>query len=245
MRTYFKGGLTMNENFSGVGERIALLLSSLNTKQSEVYKAIDISKNAMSNYVNGNRIPDTKALYKLSKFFNTSMEWLLTGEGNTPNYIVENEKSCSFLTFSVSQTISKSVDLPIDKIEYPFIPSHTMKGLLRTYIQQAGRVNRLSESDKELFKEKNVIYLAEKLEDILKEKELHESSTEFPANQILDELVEDEIKIIQLYRQLSDKDKIKIEGILEMKVSEANDSLKGRSSTLRNGEEAATEENSA
>lgn len=83
----------MKENFLNVGSRIKKLLDEKELKQIDACKLANISKNAMSNYINGNRIPDTASLYKLSKLLDSSMEWILTGEGedtklsssNTPN----------------------------------------------------------------------------------------------------------------------------------------------------------------
>ena len=75
-----KGGEAMIENFEGVGPRIQQLMDNLVMKQVDIVRETGISKNALSNYINGNRIPDNKALYTLSKFFNVSMEWILTGE---------------------------------------------------------------------------------------------------------------------------------------------------------------------
>jgi len=71
----------MNENLTEltVGERIQHLLKQHNKSQAEVCREIEISKNAMSNYVNGNRIPDTMTCLKLAKALETTMEWLLTG----------------------------------------------------------------------------------------------------------------------------------------------------------------------
>ncbi|HHY72879.1 MAG TPA: helix-turn-helix domain-containing protein [Bacillus bacterium] len=70
----------MNENFDGVGVRIAQKLNELGISQKDVYSVTGFSKTTMSNYVNGRRLPSTIELYKLSKFFSVSMEWLLTGE---------------------------------------------------------------------------------------------------------------------------------------------------------------------
>lgn len=69
----------MNENFQGVGDRISLKIKQLELKQIEVSAKIGISKNALSNYISGKRLPDTLAIYKLAKFFSVSIEWLLTG----------------------------------------------------------------------------------------------------------------------------------------------------------------------
>ena len=54
------------------------------------------------------------------------------------------------------------------------------------------------------------------------------------------QLTDEELRILELFRQLNGKEKIKIEGMLEMKVSEAKDLKRGMSSGYQNGEEAAT-----
>lgn len=71
----------MIENFIDVDKRLNERMDELNLKQVDLCKLSGISKNAVSNYVNGNRVPDTMSLYKLSKTLDTSMEWILTGEG--------------------------------------------------------------------------------------------------------------------------------------------------------------------
>lgn len=57
------------------------------------------------------------------------------------------------------------------------------------------------------------------------------------------ELSAEEARIIDLFRQLDNIEKIKIEGILENKVSESRDIKRGMSSNYQNGEEVATLEN--
>lgn len=59
-------------------------------------------------------------------------------------------------------------------------------------------------------------------------------------NKVID-LTEEELKIITLFRQLNDKEKNKIEGMLEMKVAESQQLKRGMSSSsYLNGEESAT-----
>lgn len=69
----------MNEEFESVGMRITERMNILGLKQVNIINTTGISKTAISNYVNGNRIPDTMSIYKLSKILKVSIEWLLTG----------------------------------------------------------------------------------------------------------------------------------------------------------------------
>lgn len=80
----------MKENFIGIGERIKFTLNSKRLKQIDVCKKANISKNAISNYISGNRVPDTASLFKLSKFLDVSMEWLLTGKSSSPSLPLEH-----------------------------------------------------------------------------------------------------------------------------------------------------------
>lgn len=70
----------MIEEFTGIGMRISEKMDILGLKQVDIIKITGISKTAISNYVNGNRVPDTMSIYKLSKVLNVSIEYLLTGE---------------------------------------------------------------------------------------------------------------------------------------------------------------------
>lgn len=97
--------ISMIENFNGIGGRISKKLEEMGLKQVDVCNIINISKNAMSNYVSGKRIPDTMVIYKLSKFFSVSIEWLLTGEENendlSVNYTNDNSSNMRDLDFEL------------------------------------------------------------------------------------------------------------------------------------------------
>ncbi|WP_053069857.1 helix-turn-helix domain-containing protein [Clostridium novyi] len=134
-----------NLNAIEIGNRIKKKLVEFKYKQKDLVDITNLSKNAISNYISGNRIPDTNAIYKISSALNVSTDWLLTG------------------------------------------------------------------------KDKNVN----------------------SSNHILNELKDDEINIIKLYRHLDDRSKLKIEGMLEMKVAESKENEKGLS-IYQNGENAAT-----
>ncbi|ABR46611.1 plasmid maintenance system antidote protein, XRE family [Alkaliphilus metalliredigens QYMF] len=81
----------MIENFSTVGKRIEKSLEVLGIKAVDVCRSSGISKNAMSNYINGNRVPNAEILVKLSDVLKVSIDWLLTGKGKGP------EKAANFI----------------------------------------------------------------------------------------------------------------------------------------------------
>ena len=75
-----------------IGNRIKEKQEEHHYKQKEIVEKTGISKSAISNYISGNRVPDTETILKLSYVLNTSIEWLLTGKSTNENYTAE-EKS--------------------------------------------------------------------------------------------------------------------------------------------------------
>ena len=54
----------MEGEITSIGKRIGELIEKRNLTQTEVSKETGLSQNAISNYINGHRIPDTKAIFK-------------------------------------------------------------------------------------------------------------------------------------------------------------------------------------
>lgn len=82
----------MNPDFSQTCIRIKFLMELNNMKQIDICRKTGISKNAISNYISGNRIPDTISLYKLAELFGVSMEWLLTGNNLNSGVMINKGK---------------------------------------------------------------------------------------------------------------------------------------------------------
>lgn len=76
-----------NLNFSA---RLCSLMETSGLKQKEIAQKSGVAAPALINYKNGRNLPSAVELYKLSKFFGCSMEWLLTGEDGdgAPNHAV-------------------------------------------------------------------------------------------------------------------------------------------------------------
>ena len=69
-------------NAKDIGNRMKSKLKELNLKQTDLVNITGISKTAISNYILGNRIPDTNSIYLISNILNVSIEWLLIGKDN-------------------------------------------------------------------------------------------------------------------------------------------------------------------
>ena len=67
-------------NSKEISERIRELLIKNNMKQVELARITGISKNAITNYMSGERIPDTQNIYLISTALGTTIENLLTGK---------------------------------------------------------------------------------------------------------------------------------------------------------------------
>lgn len=78
-----------------IGERSSFLIKEQNKTQTSFSREAGISKNAISNYVNNNRVPDTMICLKLARVLNVSMEWLLTGEGKFKRKYLSRQRAGS------------------------------------------------------------------------------------------------------------------------------------------------------
>jgi transcriptional regulator with XRE-family HTH domain len=74
------------------GERLKIALKSSGYTQAKITEELNLSKNAITNYVNG-RLPKADILYDIAKTLNVSMEWLLTGTESNSKF---NDEKTSF-----------------------------------------------------------------------------------------------------------------------------------------------------
>lgn len=98
-----------------IGQRIKERQKMLKLKQKDIVEKTGISKAAMSNYVNGVRIPETETLYKISQILNTSMEWILVGKSTIENFTPEEKKiieSYRIANTGIQEAARKLLDVP-------------------------------------------------------------------------------------------------------------------------------------
>lgn len=102
-------------NSAEIGLRIKERQKILKLKQKDIIEKTGLSKTAISNYINGARIPESEALYKISKILNTSMEWLLVGELTNENITLEEKKlieSYRTASIGIQEAARKLLDVP-------------------------------------------------------------------------------------------------------------------------------------
>ena len=100
--------------------------------QTELAKFLNVSKQTVSNWENGNRIPDTLTLSKLADFFNCSVDYIL-GRSENRNGII-----------SKANINGNNYEFELDKSIFP-------NGITRE--QMINYIKELEERNKELEKE--------------------------------------------------------------------------------------------
>lgn len=76
-----------NEKF---GKRLEECMKKANITNTEITKALNLNKNAIGNYKNG-QIPNATILYEISNFLRISMDYLLTGK-EAPDLTPDEQK---------------------------------------------------------------------------------------------------------------------------------------------------------
>lgn len=69
-----------------IGERIANLRKEQNLSQGQLADALDISRQAVSKWENGQAYPDTLKLIQLADLLNSDVEYLATGRILKPKF---------------------------------------------------------------------------------------------------------------------------------------------------------------
>lgn len=71
--------MTSNIDNEKFGKRLEECMKKANITNTEITKALNLNKNAIGNYKNG-QIPNATILYEISNFLRISMDYLLTGK---------------------------------------------------------------------------------------------------------------------------------------------------------------------
>lgn len=67
----------------GFGARLKSAIKKTGLTQKSAAEKLNISTQALTNYISKNRIPEAMILYRIAKLCSVTMEWLLTGEDQT------------------------------------------------------------------------------------------------------------------------------------------------------------------
>ena len=102
-----------------LGDRIAALRKERNISQAELARLLDVSRQAVSKWENGQTSPDTIKLIQLAEVLDTEVEYLATGRKpvyQSPPVVVN-------LVEKVDKVVEKVVEKPVVKrvIRYRYL----------------------------------------------------------------------------------------------------------------------------
>lgn len=66
-------------NKKKLGYRLSNLVSSTEKKQSELAEGIGVQESSLSQWINGHWVPSLESMYKIAKYFGTTVDALLDG----------------------------------------------------------------------------------------------------------------------------------------------------------------------
>lgn len=89
-------------------EQLKILRTQKGVSQQKVADYLEITRQAYSNYENGNRDPDNETLLKLGEYFGVSVDYLLRGKEPAPT---------SGLTAKDERDIAKKLQSTLDDLE--------------------------------------------------------------------------------------------------------------------------------
>ncbi|MCT4542220.1 MAG: helix-turn-helix domain-containing protein [Vallitalea sp.] len=243
----------MNIDF---GNRLKKELKKNNITQKEATELLNLSKNAIGNYVKG-RVPTAEILYKLSNLFNVSMEYLLTGEENTSTYKENSQYNKLVYTDEIIYLLE---DYFLINENNESLKNKLIEHIQDTYqLQVKQDFNQLSLFNlniENISKEKNIgKSLFEIFEDIKTKlpKEYDRKLIDRVENKIIplfkdiniesnisnDNINEDETKMLELYRKLTPRNQIKLEAVAEEYIREKGYNEKATSSISSTGDNSS------
>lgn len=117
-----------------VGERIAELRKALNMSQVELAKQVDVSRQAVSKWENGQSMPDATKMLLLADVLDTDIEYLSTGRRNfarrPPVVLTTVETVEKVVEKPVVQVVERIVEVEKPVVQY--VEKPVIKKVYRT-----------------------------------------------------------------------------------------------------------------
>lgn len=106
-----------NLNLLEIGQRIKKLIKDKGITQTEFCKIAEISRNTLTNYISGERLPETKYIYTIAKELNTTIEHILTGNLKDINIsdLSDEEKNIINIYNQLSEKNKGKIELLIEQ----------------------------------------------------------------------------------------------------------------------------------
>lgn len=126
-----------------IGERIANLRKEQNLSQGQLADALDISRQAVSKWENGQAYPDTLKLIQLADLLNSDVEYLATGRILKPKIQQVIVKVPEIQEKIVEKTVEKPVIRYVEKPVVRFVEKEVEKPVIRRIVRVKYRRNPL------------------------------------------------------------------------------------------------------
>ena len=123
-----------------LGERITELRNAKNISQSQLAKAMDVSRQAVSKWENGQSTPDPTKMIKLADFLDTDLEYLTTGRvvvPSRPPIVLETVKTVEKVVEKpvvqvVEKIVERRVEVPVEVPVVEYVDRPVVKRMVRT-----------------------------------------------------------------------------------------------------------------
>ena len=121
-----------------IGERIVQLRTDANMSQYQLAKAMDVSRQAVSKWENGQATPDAAKMIRLSEVLNTDLEYLATGRIVVPSRspVVESVKTVEKIVEKpvvqiVEKIVERKVEVPVEVPVVEYVEKPVVKVVYR------------------------------------------------------------------------------------------------------------------
>lgn len=118
-----------------IGERIANLRKEQNLSQGQLADALDISRQAVSKWENGQAYPDTLKLIQLADLLKSDVEYLATGRILKPKIQQVIVKVPEIQEKIVEKTVEKPVIRYVEKPVVRFVEKEVEKPVIRRIVR--------------------------------------------------------------------------------------------------------------
>lgn len=103
-------------NAQEIAQRIKNLMKETNIRQKDLCEITGISRNTVTNYTAGERIPDTTNIYAIAKALNVTIEHILTGEEhNCGTHLTDEEKNILKMYNELSEKNKGKIELLLEQ----------------------------------------------------------------------------------------------------------------------------------
>ena len=123
-----------------IGERIIQLRSDCGITQAQLASAMDVSRQAVSKWENGQSVPDAAKMIKLADILNTDIEYLSTGRSVVPTrppVVLETVKTVEKVVEKpviqvVEKIVERKVEVPVEVPVVEYVDRPVVKRQVRT-----------------------------------------------------------------------------------------------------------------